>query len=222
MKIAIVQPNFFPFKAYYDLASKVDKFVFLDDTPYTSKSWVNKCLFKLKGKNYYFRIPLKESPDNSTIITNTLKIKNENWKNKFLKVIKAEYKKAPNYDLVVPLLQEIINIPTENFAHTSAYSIFRISHSILGSEAKFSFSSTNYSNVKISYQDKMIHICEKENANTLYTLSRNRGVFNEKKFNRKNISISYFASYGNNYSIIDDLMMNHSYRDILIKECNLL
>ena len=124
MKIAIIQPNFFPFKAYYDLAKRVDRFIFLDDIPYNNKSWVNKALFRLNSKNYYFRVPMEYDSD-STIITKDLKTKNDKWKNKFSKIIKVQYKNAPNFKFLYPILNEIINIPTDVFAHTAAYSVFR-------------------------------------------------------------------------------------------------
>ena len=221
MKIAIIQPNFFPFKAYYDLATRVDKFIFLDDTPHNNKSWVNKALFRLNSKNYYFRVPM-EYDINSTIITKDLKTKNDKWKNKFLKIIKLQYKYAPNFKFLYPLLNEIINIPTDVFAHTSAYSVFRLSHSIFQSKASFTFSSLEYQNVKTPYYDKILHICKKEKASTFYTFTKSRGAFDEKKFLENDIGVSFFTSYSNHYSVIDELMSSYSYTKILEKECNLL
>jgi len=221
VKIAVVQPNFFPFRAYYDLAQRVDKFIFLDDTIYSGKSWVNKTVFKLSSKKYYFKIPL-DYDHKSPTITKNLKSKNENWRKKFKKIIKVQYKNYPNFEIAYPLLNEIINIPTESFSHISAYSVFRISHSIFSSKTKFTFSSINYEHVKQSYWDKILYICKKEKASTFYTLSSTKGFFDEKKFLHNNIKISYFTSYTNQYSIIDELMQNESYKDILEKECNLL
>lgn len=221
MKIAIIQPNFFPYKAYYDLANRVDKFIFLDDTPFNNKSWVNKTLLKLKGKNYYFRIPLDY--DNSSVtITKDLKTKNDAWKNKFLKIVKAEYGRFPNFKFLYPILKEIIYIPTDVFAHMSAYSVFRLSHSILQSKSKFTFSSLQYENIKTPFYDKVLQICKKEKASIFYTFEKNRGAFDEKKFFKNSVGISYFKSYSDNYSIIDSIMSSDSYRDILKKECNLM
>ena len=221
MKLAVIQPNFFPFKAYYDLAKRVDKFIFLDDTPYNNKSWVNKTILNLNSKNYYFRIPLEHNPQNM-ILTGDIKPKSQNWKKKFLKIVKVQYKRSLNFSVAYPLLKEIINIPTERFAHTSAYSVFRIAHSIFGSKAQFTFSSLKYSKVKLSFYEKILHICKKEKANTLYTFAGTRGSFDEKKFTNNNVGVSYFTSYSKNYSVIDEIMNDYSYRDILIKECNLL
>jgi hypothetical protein len=221
MKIAIVQPNFFPFKAYYDLAGRVDRFIFLDDTRYNNKSWVNKTVINLNSKNYYFRVPLDHDPS-ELVLTKDVRPKNKSWKNKFLKLIKVQYKRSPNFDVLYPILKEIINIPTECFAHMSAYSVFRLAHSVLGAKTHFTFSSIKYEKVKLSYQDKIFHICKKEKAKTLYTFAGNRGSFDERKFTTGGIGISYFNSYSSNYSFIDEIMHNHSYRDILEKECNLL
>ena len=200
MKIAIIQPNFFPFKAYYDLAKRVDRFIFLDDIPYNNKSWVNKALFRLNSKNYYFRVPMEYDSD-STIITKDLKTKNDKWKNKFSKIIKVQYKNDPNIKFLYPILNEIINIPTDVFAHTAAYSVFRLSHSIFQSKASFTFSSLDYQNVKIPYYDKILHICKKEKASTFYTFTKSRGMFDERKFFANNIGISFFTSYS--YSLDD-------------------
>lgn len=221
MKIAIIQPNFFPFKAYYDLAEKVDKFIFLDDTRYNNKSWINKTMINMNSKNYYFRIPLDHDPS-SAVLTKDVKPKNRDWKNKFLRIIKAQYKRSPNFDVLYPIIKEIINIPADCFAHISAYSVFRLASSILETKTNFTFSSIQYGNVKLSYHEKIIYICKKEKAKTFYTFASNRGVYDERKFLTNGIAISYFKSYSNNYSFIDEIMYNHSYRDILEKECNLL
>ena len=106
MKIAIVQPNFFPFKAYYDLAGRVDRFIYLDDTRYNNKSRVNKTVINLNSKNYYFRVPLDHDPS-ELVLTKDVRPKNKSWKNKFLKLIKVQYKRSPNFDVLYPILKEI-------------------------------------------------------------------------------------------------------------------
>lgn len=221
MKIAIVQPNFFPLKAYYDLAGRVDKFIFLDDTLYNNKNWVNKTTLRLNGRDYYFRIPLDSASDSRTM-TKDMKPKNDKWKKKFLKIIKVQYKNSSNFDFLFPIIKEIINIPSNCLAHTSAYSVFRLAQSIFQSKSKFTFSSIKYENVKLSYYDKVLHICKKEKASTFYTFPTRKNQLDIQKFTRNDIGVSLFTSYANNLSIIDYLMTNDSYKEILKKECNLL
>lgn len=221
MKIAIVQPNFFPFKAYYDLAERVDKFIFLDDALYNNKSWVNKTTLRLNNNNYYFRIPLDYDP-NSRRATKDVTPKDDHWRKKFLKIIKVQYKNSSNFNFLFPIIKEIINIPSNCLAHTSAYSVFRLAQSIFQSKSKFTFSSIKYENVKLSYYDKVLHICKKEGASTFYTFPTRKNQLDVQKFTRNDIGVSFFTSYTNNLSIIDYLMTNDSYKEILKKECNLL
>ena len=215
MKLAILQPNFFPYKSYYDLAQRVDKVIFLDDVYYNNKSWVNKTLLKIKSKDFYFRIPIGN--EKSTNIKD-VKVKSDKWKKNFLKMIKLEYKHCPNFSLVLPIIQEVVDLPTDNVSHISAYSIFKIC-SLLGANTKFAFSSTDYGNVKASIENKILNICKKEHATTYYSLYKNPS--NTEKFLRINIKVSNFVSYDGRCSMIEDLMTNHSYHHLLKKECNL-
>ncbi|MEG2816416.1 MAG: WbqC family protein [Comamonas sp.] len=42
MKLAIMQPYFFPYVGYYQLVNLVDKFIFLDDVNYKNGGWINR------------------------------------------------------------------------------------------------------------------------------------------------------------------------------------
>jgi len=215
VKIAIIHPNFFPFKAYYDLAQRVDKLIFLDDTPYSNKHWVNKTILRLNSSNYYFRIPTDDG--NSFGLVKDVKYKNNKWKKKFLKFIRIQHRHSVNFNLVFPIIEEVVNLPTDNMSHLSSYSVFRISDAF-NFNTKFSLSSTLYGNIKGSLESKVLQICKKEKAKTYYTLARNRGSFNERKFLNSGIRVSYFTSYSEKHSIIEDLMTNHSYTTFFQKD----
>lgn len=40
MKLAIMQPYFFPYIGYFQLVNAVDKFIFYDDVQYIKGGWV--------------------------------------------------------------------------------------------------------------------------------------------------------------------------------------
>lgn len=42
MTIAVDQPNYIPWKGYFDLIHDVDLFVFYNDVQYTSRDWRNR------------------------------------------------------------------------------------------------------------------------------------------------------------------------------------
>lgn len=41
-RVAIIQPNYIPWKGYFDIIHDVDTFVFLDDVQYTVRDWRNR------------------------------------------------------------------------------------------------------------------------------------------------------------------------------------
>ena len=45
-KIAIIQPNYIPWRGYFDIIKSVDKFILLDDVQYTKRDWRNRNLIK--------------------------------------------------------------------------------------------------------------------------------------------------------------------------------
>ena len=57
MKITVLQPNFFPFKSYFDVVRDVDKVIFADDSFYNKKCWVDKTIIKRNGNKFVFKIP---------------------------------------------------------------------------------------------------------------------------------------------------------------------
>ena len=52
----VTQPNYIPWKGYFDLIAKADKFV-LDDVQYTNRDWRNRNLIKA-SKTIWLNIPI--------------------------------------------------------------------------------------------------------------------------------------------------------------------
>ena len=67
MKIAIMQPYFFPYLGYWQLISAVDRFIVFDDVNYIKKGWINRNRILLNGKDHLFTLPLKGASQNKLI-----------------------------------------------------------------------------------------------------------------------------------------------------------
>ncbi|NCO32134.1 WbqC family protein [bacterium] len=63
MKIAIMQPYFFPYIGYFQLINAVDEFIIYDEIEYTKKGWINRNRILVNGKDEYITLPLKKSSD---------------------------------------------------------------------------------------------------------------------------------------------------------------
>lgn len=101
MKVAIMQPYFFPYIGYWQLINSVDTFVIYDNIQYTKKGWINRNRFLQNGKDCLFSISLKKDSDFLDIRDRI--ISDDFNRKKMLNQIKCSYQKAPYFDEVSPL-----------------------------------------------------------------------------------------------------------------------
>ena len=67
MKIAILQPYFFPYIGYWHLIKKVDTLVIYDDSQYMKGGWINRNRFVIGGELKYFSLPVQSVSSNKLI-----------------------------------------------------------------------------------------------------------------------------------------------------------
>ena len=60
MKIAIMQPTYFPWIGYFSLIKFVDKFIFLDNVQFDSRSWQQRNQIAYGEKKLWITIPVKK------------------------------------------------------------------------------------------------------------------------------------------------------------------
>ena len=109
MKIAIMQPYFFPYLGYFCLIKHTNKFVLLDTVQYIRHGWIDRNRI-LKPDNgwQYIKVPIKKH-SRDTIIKD-VRIKNDlEWKTKILGQIQNYKKRAPFFDQIRNLVEEIFS-----------------------------------------------------------------------------------------------------------------
>ncbi len=217
MKIAIMQPYFFPYIGYFQLIAAVDRFVIYDDVNYIKKGWVNRNNILINGSASLIQIPLSGASQNKLI--NEVEILNEEkWKIKFLRTIELSYKKAPFFLVVYDLIKTQINkghshIAGLNLDTTKAVCKYLNINTIIIP------SSSQYQNKHLSGQSRILDICKKENAKQYINPIGGVKLYEKSDFQVNELelfflkpkNIEYFH-FGNYYipwlSIIDVLMFN--------------
>lgn len=205
MKLAVIQPCFFPYEGYFNIIKEADKVIFLDDVFFNSKDWINKTILNIQDKDYYFRIPLTKT-DNPVLIKDAACL-NASWRKKFIKVLNFNYRFKKNFNKVMPMIKEVFEIPGENMSQLSAYGIFKTAEllKILPRYA-FTFSSVKYPEINTYLEDKIIEICKKEKASEFLALPYMRGTLDPSSFLKHNIRLTFISSNYPKFSIIDKLM----------------
>ena len=217
MKIAIMQPYFFPYIGYWQLINAVDRYVIYDDVNFIKKGWINRNNILINGQPKLINLQISKASQNKLINEIEL-LGNEKYNVKLLKTIKASYKKAPYYEEVFPLIKNIIEQDEKNLAKFLAESIVEISK-YLGIKTKFVMSSDIEKNNSLRGQDKIIEICKILGADEYINAIGGQKLYSYSDFVTKGIGLKFLqtgdieykqfkSEFVPNLSIIDVMMFN--------------
>ncbi|MFC1675851.1 WbqC family protein [Planctomycetota bacterium] len=105
--VTIHQPDFMPWRGFFDRWAKSDIFVVLDDVQFIRRGWHHRDRIKTSNGSAWLTVPVKKKGRYEQKI-NEVEIDNDrNWQRKHLSLIGASYKKAPNFGYLFPLLKDI-------------------------------------------------------------------------------------------------------------------
>ena len=90
MKIAIHQPEHFPYMGFFDKMKSVDLFIILDDVQYTKNNWQNRNRFLNKNKVEEFFTVQVEKNANKKLIKD-VNVVDGPWKNKAIKKLQQNF-----------------------------------------------------------------------------------------------------------------------------------
>lgn len=217
MKIAIMQPYFFPYLGYWQLMNIVDKFVIYDDVNYIKRGWINRNRILVEGKPFYIHVPVMKASQNK-IINEMEVFVDSSLRKTELKTIELAYKKAPFFDSVYPLIKDIINTEQNRLSEYLIKSLHVIAR-YLQIETEFLISSQIRKNNNLKAQDKIIDICRVLEADEYYNAIGGLDLYSGKMFNENGIQLFFvnmneisYKQYNNsfvpNLSILDIMMFN--------------
>lgn len=217
MKVAIMQPYFFPYIGYFQLIKAVDTFVVYDDVNYIKKGWINRNFMLVNGNSYLFRMALQSVSQNKHI--NQIEIdENSNWKQDLLKTITLSYKKAPFFGQVFPILESIIMFEEKNLSKFLA-NLLRQVCDYLKIDTKIINSSAINKNEEAKGQDKIIEICKKIKADHYINPIGGLALYDKENFLDEKLLLNFiktnpieYKQFNNKFlpwlSIIDVMMFN--------------
>lgn len=107
MKLAIMQPYFFPYLGYFSLIQLADEFILFDTPQYIRHGWIERNrILKLDGEPLYIKVALqkhkRETAIKDIVINNDI-----NWKNKITSQLTSYKKKAPYFQQINEIINQI-------------------------------------------------------------------------------------------------------------------
>ena len=217
MKISVMQPYFFPYLGYLQMFNAADKFVLLDDVNFIMRGYINRNSILINGKANLFTIPLDKPSQNKLIMDTKLNFDSKSKEN-FLKTLTLAYKKAPYFNDVYPIMEDIINNPEADLTLFIKYSFEKIKE-YLGLNTEILLSSEIEKDNSLKAQDRIIEINKKLNATMYINAIGGQELYNRDDFKKVDIELKFikmkeieYKQFKNefvpNLSFIDVLMFN--------------
>ena len=220
MNISIMQPYLFPYIGYFQMINSSDCFVIDDNVQYINKGWINRNRILLNGNDHLITLPVAKGSSRLNI--------NERYfvddpdrtsERKILNTIYHAYHKAPNYKECYELIETILYYNNKNVSEFTSNSLKRICD-YLGLEFKMLFQSQLNPPSELDYQDSIIYLCKKLNADCYINAIGGMDLYSSQKFTANNLVLKFiktresvkYNQFNNdfipNLSIIDVMMFN--------------
>ena len=218
MKIAIMQPYFFPYIGYFQLISAVDEFVIYDNIEFTKKGWINRNRILVNGQDAYITLPLKRDSDYLDVRERFLA---DSWPREsriMLNRIAETYRKAPNFGLVFPLIEKCILFDENNLFRFILNSLVLINE-YLQIPTPLLASSTILIDHELKAEEKVMALCKARNATEYINPIGGLKLYQKGDFQRAGLNLHFLKSNDITYkqfenhfvpwlSIIDVMMFN--------------
>jgi hypothetical protein len=219
MKLAIMQPYFFPYIGYFQLINAVDKFVIYDDVQFIKEGWIHRNRLLVNQSAKLFTLPLKKASHTARIYERSLAT--QHWKNeqkKILTMIRQSYGKSPYFHDTIALIESC-------FLYDGSGLVDFLLHSLnaccrqLGISTRLILSSSLDINTELKAQDRVIAICTNLKASHYINAIGGMDLYDCSSFSAAGINLSFiktediiYSQFRNEFipwlSIIDVMMFN--------------
>ena len=214
MKVAIMQPYFFPYIGYWQLINMANTFVIYDDVNYIKRGFINRNYLLQNQQLQLFTLELISASQNKNI--NAILIGSNT--SKILRTIKHNYTKAPHFDIVYPLIENIFCSNEKNLSQFLGNSLEKISE-FLEINTDFLYSSNINNDKSLQAQDRLIEMSQLLGTTDYINTIGGIELYNKDDFRKAGINLSFiktknieYKQYKNefvqNLSIIDVMMFN--------------
>lgn len=220
MKLAIMQPYFFPYPGYFSLIKNADKWIFNDEVQMIHKGWVERNrILKQHGGWHYIRIPLIKHKY-TTLIKDVRIRTNEDWQKKILAQLGHYRKKAPYYYKVISFLNEAFKEKFDSLTHQNAY-LLQKTCAYIGFDMKYEILSEM--DVDFKYinapDDWSLNICKALGYDHYLNPILGKSFYDREKYERNGVQLEFLRfnetpykqlndEFVSGLSIIDIMMFN--------------
>jgi len=186
LTISIHQPNFFPWLGYLDKMSKSDVFVILDTVQYEKDSYTNRT--KIKGPNGEQWLTMSIKNNFPQIIKDVEFANYRKDRDRILKTIELNYKRAPGFNTIFPILQELMK---DDWEKLSGFNIHIIKNLIKGHHNQPRIEIASEYDFKGQSTELLVNICKYFGGDIYLSGCGAKNYQEEEMFRKAKIDLEY-------------------------------
>ena len=211
MRLAVMQPYFFPYIGYFQLMAAADRFLLYDNLNFIRRGWVHRNRIRLKGREaIYCSVPLVGA--SSHVKIRDLQVNAEqDWQRKLLDLLAFNYKRAPFFSEVYALVERVVRQPATHLSGLNQNGIRAVSEYLgimtpihcdtapfqrFENEAAMGRSAwLEHLQQELQVEDiktlRVLHICRHEKADTYINPPGGQALYSKEPFARNGVTLQF-------------------------------
>lgn len=184
--IAIHQPDYIPWLGFFYKVAHSNQFVYLDDAQYSNEAAHNYNIIKTPQGEFRLKIPVERQFGDAI---NVVRTKDElNWREKHLKTIEMNYKKAIHFKKIYPEFREVMMSGYDNLALLN----ISLNQFILdGFGIRTPCIKASELNIMTVREERILDICKKLDATKYLSGNGARSYQVKEHFNNAGLILTY-------------------------------
>nr|WP_246429135.1 WbqC family protein [Pseudoxanthomonas broegbernensis] len=182
--MAAMQPYFFPYLGYFQLAAGADHFVFLDDVAFIRRGFIHRNTILLGGQPFRFTLPVAKASQNRAISEH--RFAGDAFA-RFLQQLRHAYRRAPHFDEAYALVESVCR-PGEGVARLCADSVQAV-FAHLGRGLRASFASERPS--RVGGQARILELCGELHADVYHNPPGGRALYDAAAFGAHGVRLRF-------------------------------
>lgn len=186
--LVVSQPMFLPWVGLFEQVKLSDVFLHYDDVQLPQgRSFMSRVQIKTANGIVWLTAPI-DRKRSGKLINEVLFSSSEDWRSKHLKTIRNSYSRAPYFEEMFDIVQEIYAFQTDHLSEFNVNAILVISR-WLGLVSQFGY--TSASGIGGSGTQRLVDLCESTKCDTYVTGLGGLKYLKHNKFEQKSIQVRY-------------------------------
>jgi hypothetical protein len=194
MKVAIMQPYFFPYIGYFKLFAQADLFVIYDCVQFPRRGWVHRNRLICDSKMEWVTLPIKKCPQTTKIFELEFQDNKDQW----FDSLEAKLDSLVRTNNLLAQIDRSILAPSGGVLDYLENTL-KWSCNALGLSTEIIRSSTLCIDPNLKAQARIIELCLKVGASEYINLPNGTNLYNKRDFDLANISLEFLPVFDGNF-----------------------